>query len=218
MRLGPLSILLSGLLLAACGDTTPQPQESLSRPVKLQAVSIGNSASLRHFPAVVEAGDKAVLAFRVSGQLKRVDARPGDLVTRGQILATLNEDELLLLVQQARANHDLARVKHQRNSELRKTNYVSEYDFDTSKAALKQARATLDKAKANLGYATLSAPYDGQISLSMVENFEYINAKQAVMHIQSANIINIVFELPSHLLPRVKESGSDLSPGFTLIP
>ncbi|MCW8327303.1 efflux RND transporter periplasmic adaptor subunit [Photobacterium sp. SDRW27] len=214
-----LATVVAGLLLSGCGDKKAEIPEPDSRPVKLQVVSVGDNETYRTFPAIVEAGDKAVLAFRVSGQLLSVDVNPGDEVKRGQKLASLNKDELELLVEQAQANYELAYVQFKRDEELRKTNVVSELDYDTSKAALNQAQAALSKQKANLNYATLVAPYDGTLSLSLIENYEYVMAKEPVMHIQSAGLINVTFQLPEHLLARY-QGKSDVNPSviFDTIP
>ncbi|WP_305460647.1 efflux RND transporter periplasmic adaptor subunit [Photobacterium leiognathi] len=204
--------VLACVALIGCKEDKATVKEPESRPVKLQSVSVGNNESLRSFPAIVEAGDKAVLAFRVSGQLNNVQAHPGEFVRKGQTLATLNPDELSLLVKQAQAQYDLANVQFKRNSQLRKTNVVSELDYDASKANLKQAKAALDKAKSNLSYAKLIAPYDGHLSLSMIENFEYVPAKQPVMHIQSAKLINMTFQLPDYLLARFQGHAEEINP------
>ncbi|WP_318438331.1 efflux RND transporter periplasmic adaptor subunit [Photobacterium leiognathi] len=204
--------VLACVALIGCKEDKAMVKEPESRPVKLQSVSVGNNESLRSFPAIVEAGDKAVLAFRVSGQLNNVQAHPGEFVRKGQTLATLNPDELSLLVKQAQAQYDLANVQFKRNSQLRKTNVVSELDYDASKANLKQAKAALDKAKSNLSYAKLIAPYDGHLSLSMIENFEYVAAKQPVMHIQSAKLINMTFQLPDYLLARFQGHAEEVNP------
>ncbi|WP_305464982.1 efflux RND transporter periplasmic adaptor subunit [Photobacterium leiognathi] len=204
--------ILACVALIGCKEDKATVKEPESRPVKLQSVSVGDNESLRSFPAIVEAGDKAVLAFRVSGQLNNVQAHPGEFVRKGQTLATLNPDELSLLVKQAQAQYDLANVQFKRNSQLRKTNVVSELDYDASKANLKQAKAALDKAKSNLSYAKLIAPYDGHLSLSMIENFEYVAAKQPVMHIQSAKLINMTFQLPDYLLARFQGHAEEINP------
>lgn len=217
-------LLATTVLLVAvtgCGEKEAPVPEPESRPVKLHSVAVGNNEVFRTFPAVVEAGDKAVLAFRVSGQLDKVVVDPGDNVKRGQTLAHLNTDQLRLLVEQAQANYELANVQYKRDRELLKTNVVSELDFDRSKAERNQARAELEKAQANLNYATLIAPYDGTLSLSLIENYEYVAAKQPVMHIQSAGLINVTFQLPDQLLTRFQHSsGFDIKPSvsFDTIP
>lgn len=210
MRLTLLALTLSVNMLTACSEETKSVPEPVSRPVKLLTVDVGDSQGYRTFPAQVEAGDKAVLAFRVSGVLESVDVRDGQEVKKGQRLAKLKTDELTLLVEQAKANYNLAQVQYQRNAELLKTNVVSELDFDQSTAARNQARAELDKQEANLKYATLMAPYDGVVSISMANNYEYVSAKQPVMHIQSEGLLNVSFQLPQQLLNRMR-SGDERS-------
>ncbi|MFT5880661.1 MAG: RND family efflux transporter MFP subunit [Moritella sp.] len=198
---------LTALFLSGCGERANELPEPDSRPVKLQTVSVGNKETYRTFPGVVEAGDKAVLAFRVSGILSSVDVRPGDKVVQGQKLAGLNQDRFLLQVEQAQANYELASVQFKRDAKLRKTNVVSEIAYDITKAQLNQAKATLSKQQSNLSYATLLAPYPGTLSLLLSENYEYVTAKQAVMHIQRAGLINVTFQLPEQMLARFE--GSD---------
>lgn len=207
------------LPLSGCSEKKIEIPEPDSRPVKLMAVVVGDKESYRTFPCTVEAGDKAVLAFRVSGPLSSVDVRPGEQVTQGQKLASLNEDEFLLQVEQARANYELAIVQFKRDAKLRKTNVVSELAYDKSKSKLNQAKATLSKQQSNLSYATLVAPYDGTLSLLLSENYEYVMAKQPVMHIQRAGLINVTFQLPEQLLSRF-QGGYDHQPNviFDTIP
>jgi RND family efflux transporter MFP subunit len=197
-----VTMVITSLLLSGCGEKQTTILEPDSRPVKLQTVSVGNKETYRTFPGIVEAGDKAVLAFRVSGILSSVDVRPGDKVVQGQKLAGLNQDKFLLQVEQAQANYELASVQFKRDAKLRKTNVVSEIAYDTTKAKLNQAKATLSKQQSNLSYATLLAPYPGTLSLLLSENYEYVTAKQAVMHIQRAGLINVTFQLPEQMLAR----------------
>ncbi|MFA0026825.1 biotin/lipoyl-binding protein, partial [Vibrio sp. 10N.261.49.A5] len=100
----------------------------------LFTVSVGSNAFERSFPATTEAGDKAVLAFRVPGLLQTIDVTSGQQVSKGEGLATLNPDEYQLLEKQARANFKLADVQYQRSIKLRKDRVVSEQDFDQAKA------------------------------------------------------------------------------------
>ncbi|OLQ90867.1 efflux transporter periplasmic adaptor subunit [Vibrio ponticus] len=197
-----LLIFTIALMLLGCGKELPPVPEPDSRPAKLFSVTVGNSAFERRFPATTEAGDRAVLAFRVPGLLQTIDVVAGQPVMKGQVLATLNPDQYELLAQQAQAQYQLADVQYQRNKKLRRDKVVSEQDFDQAKANRNSAKATLDQANANLRYTQLVAPYDGTISLIPAENHEYIEAKQGVMNIQTNVLMKVFFQLPDHLLNR----------------
>ncbi|WP_070963102.1 efflux RND transporter periplasmic adaptor subunit [Vibrio sonorensis] len=188
--------------LFGCGKELPPVPEPESRPAKLFTVSVGNSQFERTFPATSEAGDKAVLTFRVPGQLQSIDVNAGSQVEKGQILATLNPDEYSLLERQARAQFRLAEVQYERFKKLREDKVVSEQDYDQAKANFNSAKATLNQAQANLRYTKLVAPYDGTISIIPAENYEFTNANQGVMNIQTNQLLKVIFQLPDHLLGR----------------
>lgn len=195
-------LIISVAFLTGCKDKAPPVPEPESRPAKLLTVTVGNRDLLRTFPAVAEAGDKAVLAFRVPGQLTSLKVRAGQNVKQGDVLAALNPDKYSLLKKQAEANFELANVQFKRMSKLRKDQVVSEQDFDKAQANYKSASASFDQASANLGYTQLIAPYDGSVSIVNVEEFEFINANQPVMNIQTTQLLKVVFQVPDYLLSR----------------
>lgn len=213
-----VAVVLSSLLLTGCGNKEPEIAEPESRPAKIITVSVGDHETARLFPAQAEAGDKAVLAFRVPGQLNSLDVHAGQLVTKGQLLATINPDEYRLIQKQAQAQYQLIDVQYQRTKKLRKDKVVSEQDYDSAVANRKTAKATLDQTSANLSYTKLIAPYDGTISLLPSENFEYVTAKQSIMHIQTNDILYVAFQLPDYLLQRFSFSEVSASVTFDSFP
>ena len=200
--------------LSGCGKELPPVPEPESRPAKLFTVSVGNAQFERNFPATSEAGDRAVLAFRVPGQMQSIDVLSGQMVKKGDVLASLNPDEYTLLAKQAEAQFRLADVQYQRYKKLRKDKVVSEQDFDQAKANHNSAKATLEQAKANLRYTKLVAPYDGTISIVPAEEHEFIAAKQGVMNIQTNQLMKVIFQLPDHLLNKFA-SGLNLTATMT---
>jgi RND family efflux transporter MFP subunit len=153
---------------------------------------------------VAEAGDRAILAFRVPGQLNELTVNSGDQVKKGDSLAKLNPDEYQLLLKQAQANFELANVQYKRMKKLRKDQVVSEQDYDAALANYKSANAAREQAAANLSYTELVAPYDGTVSIVNVENHEYINVSEPVMNVQTTSVLKIEFQLPGYLLNRFR--------------
>ena len=81
-------VLMTALAgLSGCGKELPPVPEPESRPAKLFTVSVGNNTFKRDFPATTEAGDKAVLAFRVPGLLQNIEVTAGQVVNKGDTLA-----------------------------------------------------------------------------------------------------------------------------------
>ncbi len=134
-------------VLSGCGKELPPVPEPESRAAKLFTVSVGNAQFERHFPATTEAGDRAVLAFRVPGLLQSIEVNAGQMVNKGDVLAVLNPDEYSLLEKQARANYTLADVQYERSKKLRKEQVVSEQDFDAAKANHNSSQSPVESGK-----------------------------------------------------------------------
>ncbi|MBV7297396.1 efflux RND transporter periplasmic adaptor subunit [Enterovibrio paralichthyis] len=193
-----LSLALVSLYLSGCSEEPPIPEPE-ARPAKLMTVAIGDKDAVRVFPGTVEADDKAVLAFRVAGEIIDIPVFAGQDVEKGDVLAELDKDEYRLLLEKAKASHQLAKVQYDRAVQLKKTNVISEQDFDKAKSHLNEAQAGLDLAQSNFNYTTLKAPYSGTISLRLKEKNEYANAMEPVMNIQTKDVINVSFQLPERL-------------------
>ncbi|CAH0525718.1 efflux RND transporter periplasmic adaptor subunit [Vibrio hippocampi] len=214
-----LSLFIVVSTLVGCGQEPPPVPEPESRPAKLFVVTVGNSQFERTFPATSEAGDKAVLTFRVPGQLMDISVREGQQVTKGARLAQLDPEEYQLLEKQAKANFQLADVQYKRALKLRKDQVVSEQDFDQAKSNMNSARANWSQAQANLTYTQLVAPYDGTVSIIPANNYEYIATNQGVMNIQSNQLLKVIFQMPDYLLNRFQaDQGIEASMTFDAYP
>lgn len=122
-------------------------------------------------PGTVQARVPITLSARLTATVTRLHADHGDAVKRGQVLAVLDDRDLVAKrgsvagqqetqvrnVKAARANLAkaqadlaLARSKHRRDVELFGKAYVSQATLDASLAALRSAEAGLDNASATL--------------------------------------------------------------------
>ncbi|MDA9556493.1 efflux RND transporter periplasmic adaptor subunit [Vibrio sp.] len=176
-----------------------------SRPAKLFTVSVGESVKKRIFPANSEAGDNVILSYRVAGKIDDLRVRAGQQVTVGASLASLDKTEYELLERQAKANYELAKVQFERIESQYKQRFVSEQSYDEAKANLITARSQWNQSKLNLGYTNLIAPYSGTISLVNVEQHEYVVPSNDVMHIQSNQLLKIIFQVPTYLIKELRE-------------
>ncbi|MFV1988326.1 MAG: efflux RND transporter periplasmic adaptor subunit [Gemmatimonadota bacterium] len=120
---------------------------------------------------------------QVSGQITNVYADFNDRVTRGQLIARVDQTLLLQAVQNAEANisrseAELVRRKweFERSGELFETQGVTEseyrtaeYDFAVARSNLASAQVNLEQARRNLGYSDIYAPIDGVVIERNVE-------------------------------------------------
>lgn len=114
---------------------------------------------------------------QVSGIVSKLYADFNSIVKEGQVIAQIDPTFLQQAVKDASANLERARAQYaeakrvlERTKTLYEKNLESQvnYDaaltqFESNQAALKQAQASLDRAKINLAYATIYAPISGVV-------------------------------------------------------
>ena len=125
---------------------------------------------------------------RVDGLIESLPFKEGNLVTKGQLLYTIDalpyrtnvsEAEGSLAVAQAnmaKAKSDLDMI-----GPLAKINAVSQRElvsaqstYDAAKARIKASEASLENAKIQLGYCRITAPISGLIGISKVRVGDYV--------------------------------------------
>lgn len=94
-------------LLAACGDAQPAPK---ANPLQISTITVGQEAPAE---AIEAAGTAALrreipLGFTTPGQIARITVQEGDVVRRGQVLATLDMTSVDASLEAADAERDRA--------------------------------------------------------------------------------------------------------------
>lgn len=186
--------LILGLALwTGCGrkeapKMAPPPAEVSVITVVPEAV-----AMTTELPGRIDAVRMAEVRARATGILLKRLFEEGAEVKAGQVLfqidpaplqATLNSAQASLA--KARASEQQARTKAGRFKSLAEINAVSKQDYDNALATLQQAeadvlaaRAAVEMAELNLGYATVTAPISGRIGAALVTEGALVSQNEA---------------------------------------
>lgn len=174
------------LQLAGCGEKAANAQAPGGAPppmeVPVVTVAPQRLAVTNELPGRLEAARVAEVRARVPGVVQKRVFREGSDVKAGAVLFEIDPAAFRAVVGSAQANVVKAEVnvaqasqKVQRFAPLVKTNAISKQEFDDVQTAEKQAkadlaaaRASLETAKLNLGYATVTAPISGRIGRALV--------------------------------------------------
>lgn len=165
------------LLVLSCDDGSQQQnqQQAGQFPVlELQPRSIALSTS---YPATLEGKQTVEIRPRVAGYITHMHVDEGDLVSKGQVIFTLNNEEYQQEVRSAKADIQAAKARIstaedevERLQSLVDKEIVSQYqlqsaenELETSQAALAQAESRLKNAQVNLGYTDVKSPVTGII-------------------------------------------------------
>ena len=177
----PLTLLPLFALWGCTDAGTPAPAETV-RPAYVAQARSGSADGLA-FVGEVRAARRAELAFAVAGRVTTVAVDVGDVVRRGQVLATLDLQPLTSQLaaaagELARAEAQLleARQRQERVGKAQARGAVSsaeagaaQAELAAAEAAQRSASAQRDTAAWSLEQATLRAPVDGTVAARLVE-------------------------------------------------
>jgi RND family efflux transporter MFP subunit len=119
---------------------------------------------VRQFTGDVVALQQAGIFAKVSGNLDRVYVDIGTQVRTGQVLALIDTTELRQQYDGAAATYENARITYRRSKDLFGQNLLSQQDLDNAETAYKIAASTRETAATKLGYARVTAPFNGVIT------------------------------------------------------
>jgi RND family efflux transporter MFP subunit len=220
-------------VLVACGK--PAPTAAPPRAVRVQAVTLRPVAQSARYSGVLEARAQLDLAFRVPGRVASVGQvtlpglppRPlqeGDVVKAGDVLATLDLDDLRSQRSAAAAGADstAAQVRTARTAlaqsereaarakKLFANGDLAQADLDRAEAAAASAGSSLASIEAQhqsrldqltlsrstLTDATLRSPIDGVVARKAIDPGELVSPNMPVFSIVDVAELKVVFGVP----------------------
>jgi RND family efflux transporter MFP subunit len=207
-RIAPL--LLAAGLVAACSE--PPPPEKTPRLVRALQVAASDGLARRAFPGQAQAAQEANLSFRVSGQLVERPVNVGDSVQIDEVLARLDTadfdnalDAAQGVLREVEAVLAKAEADYERAANVQREDAgaISQRAVDRNLAARDAARAAASAARAGvgiardrLGYATLKAPFAGEVVATYVEGFETVIAKEPIARLVDRSGIEFIVDIP----------------------
>ncbi len=202
--------VITVLLITACTEQAPEVKQPL-RPVRTITVTAPDLSRTHEFTAVVDASRKADLSFKISGELVEFLVNQGDDVVEGQVLARLDNADIKIQLKEAQSTFDKVKADYDRGKNLIRSKTISQADVDQLRAQFNSAKAKLDSAKNNLGYAELKASFDGVIAKKYTENFQEVNAKSPIVALHDLTHINLKINVPESIMIRVQRSDQPAS-------
>jgi RND family efflux transporter MFP subunit len=204
------------MLLAACDQGAPVSEQPV-RPVR--AIKVGDAGPLagRWFPGQARAHNEADLSFRISGPLIVL---ANDIVGKeykaGEVIARIDPRDYEVKVTdveaqlaRARASAKRAVSEYQRELNIFKEEAGATSQMavdrksaqrDTTAADVKSLSASLEAAQDQLDYTYLKAPFNGKVVQQYVQNFEDVQAKQAIVRLLDTSRIEMVVNIPENLI------------------
>ena len=206
-------------LLTACGEENrfippPPPKVTVQFPVQQTVTpyleATGNAASVNNIKLVA----------RVQGYVQEIKYQDGQAVKKGTPLFVIEPEPYKVQLEQAQAAEEGAKAtlinaeaEFTRQQELQSKDVSTQANLDkaranrdTARANVLQAQANTQNAEINLGYTTVSAPFDGVVTARKVSVGELVGGSHTseLATIVQINPIWVWFNLSERDVQRVR--------------
>jgi len=164
------TILLTLTVLSIVGCTQKSKVENSPDPqVVISEVTKGESSGDLHYSGSIEALQTIPLTFQTTGTVLRVLVNAGDVVHKGQLLATVDKSDAQSMFELTNAKYNQAKDAYNRLKEVHDNGSLPEIKWVEMESNLEQAKSSVAIARNNLSKCALYAPENGIIGRRNIE-------------------------------------------------
>ena len=168
-------------VLAGCGNGEDAATARGAAPVRVAVVENAPAVESLRAIGVLAPADEIRLAFMTGGVIRTIAVEQGAAVKKGQLLATLADDEVASAVTQASAVAEQAKRDLERGRALLADEVATREQVEDLATAHAVAAAQLRSALFNARHARIEAPADGVVLRKLAEPDEQVAAGQPVL-------------------------------------
>ncbi len=178
-------------------------QEKL--PVSVVVLSPGGLSDVIVATGTVLADEQVDLSAEVSGRITSIRFTEGAAVSKGDLLATINDAELLAQIEKNSFTLKLAAEREARQRTLLEREAVSQEVYDKALTELNTVQAETGILNAQLMKTRIKAPFSGTIGLRQVSEGAYVMPGQRIATLTRTQPVKIEFSVPERFAASVKK-------------
>ncbi|KJH83851.1 RND transporter MFP subunit [Pseudomonas fluorescens] len=216
-----LLVVLGALVLwFSMKPAATKPSAAGAVPVKVVSVVEKDVPRFASGIGTVLSLHSVVIRPQVDGILTKLTVKEGQLVKKGDLLATIDDRSIRASLDQARAQLGenqaqlaVAQVNLKRYKALSVDDGVSKQTYDQQQALVNQLKATaqgnqaaIDSAQVQLSYTQIRSPVTGRVGIRNVDEGNFLRTSDAegLFTVTQIDPIAVEFSLPQQMLPTLQ--------------
>ncbi len=210
---GTALVVALGIVLIARADSQVNKIALESRPKAVTVVATRSASyrpSRRYVGTILPWVEARIGPQLISGYVDTVLVRPGDVVRRGQVIATLDcrnaSASSKAVAMQARAiqaeqgaiAHESARVAELKEGGFASPNEIERHAADSAskQAEVMETQAKMQRATLEVNDCVLRAPFAGEVATRLMDPGAYVRPGTDVASIVDRNTVRVIAEVP----------------------
>jgi membrane fusion protein (multidrug efflux system) len=160
--------------------------------------------------AILLPDEEVDLSFETSGKITDIFFEEGTSVTKGQLLAKVNDRPLQAQLQRLVSQLKLAEDRVFRQDALLKRDAVSKEAYEQVKTDLATLNADIEIVKENIKLTELRAPFDGTIGLRQVSVGAYVSPTTVIAKLTKIVPLKVEFSVSEQYTSQIRK-GTNLT-------
>lgn len=213
------TLAITALILTSCSNSEKN-KETDTRPVVQVTTQVpsANTGSNLTASGEVVAVNNATLSTRMMGHVNQVHVNIGEKVNQGQLLVSINNNDLQAKRAQVNAGINEAQVSvnnakrdYERFTTLFAQNSASQKELDDMTAHYEMAKARLESAQAmkaevdaQFAYSNITAPFSGVVTNRFVEAGDMANPGVPLLAIEAPGNFEVRATVPESSIGLIK--------------
>lgn len=198
--------------------TTALPGQPVSDGANTFKVSSQLASNSQSWQGSIRARTVAKIASKLNGRILEIAVNPGDKVSKGEVIARLDDRELRAgaqaanaALQAAQAQATQAQTEAQRITDLYHKQAATRQNYEvilaqaqTARALANQAAAAAQQSQVTLAENVLYAPFAGVISERLKQPGDMALPNEAVVLLHKDDELRLEVAIPSHCVEQIK--------------
>lgn len=148
----------------------------------------------------LQAVQQAVIAAKVTGAIEQMPIVLGSQVKTGDLLVQLRAGEIFAKVLQAQAQLEQARRNLERERKLLQKNAATAETVKSLEEMYRIAEAAHREAKTVQDYTTITAPFDGVVTVKRASVGDMATPGSPLLHLEDSRQLQVVTSVPETLV------------------
>lgn len=216
-----ISVVTTAVLgLNACSSSETNNTTDNEKPivVSISALTSGIGAGGFEVTGQIEAAHSTNVATRIMGYITKIYVKAGDKVNAGQLLFTVNSNDIQAkqsqvdaMLKQAEAAFYVAQKDFDRYTALYKQNSASAKEleqitmqYQSAKSSVEAAKGMQHEVKSQLTYANVVAPFGGVVTQKLADEGSLANPGMPIVTIEQGGSLQVTAMVPETEIASLK--------------
>jgi membrane fusion protein (multidrug efflux system) len=188
--------------------TNAEKPENKPKPISSIKAYIVKKETLENKISVVGTlmpNEEVALTAEVAGKITQIFLEEGMTVSKGQVLAKLNDSELQAQAQRLQIQKQVLEQRRKRDEQLLQKQGISEQDWEILNGDIQAKQAEIELVKAQIGKTVLLAPFQGTIGLRYVSEGAFVATNTPIATLTDNKLLKLDFAVPEKYAHQISQ-------------